>query len=131
MFGFDVHANLWDCQQREPDGRTCCLIVIPEHADRQECAADDHGNHALLRNYMALLLHLPGKSGLGEEDDEKCTKNYSDDDGQEWKCSDTRIPAALFLESDRICFEAKVKEAYRESANRAQYALVCFRAYHK
>lgn len=59
-----------------------------------------------------MFLHLSGKSGFGEEADEDGAKSYSDDDGGEGQSSNASVPTTFLLESNGICFEAKVQEPW-------------------
>lgn len=83
----------------------------PEHADREEAAADDHGNEPLFRNHSTFRDHFgfePGESQVAND----CASNSSaDDDGDEWEGANTQIPATHLFEGDGESREEKVNDA--------------------
>ena len=62
-----------------------------------------------------MLLKFAGEAGLGDYGDGDASKKDAYHDTDEWQGADTAVPAASFLEGDRIGFEEEVENAINQS----------------
>ena len=62
-----------------------------------------------------MLLELAGEPGLGDNGNGDASKNDANHDTDEWKGTDTAIPAAPFLEGDGIGFKEEVENAVNQA----------------
>ena len=62
-----------------------------------------------------MLLEFAGEAGFGDSSDGETTEDNTNQDTNERKSTNARVPTALFLEGNRIGFEEEIEDAVDQS----------------